>query len=92
MKSLCLMQCLLESLDFLQLCNFQCLFQPHDWDYFIGSDIVREDRECIIPDINRSYHWSTMGFHVKASFSAEYFYLSRYLNKEPNVKLQPVEK
>ena len=64
--------------------------KEHDWDYFIGSDIVQAKRECIVPEINRSYHWATMGFHVKASYFSEHSYLKRNLNRIENVQLRNI--
>ncbi|RXG54285.1 Protein O-linked-mannose beta-1,2-N-acetylglucosaminyltransferase 1, partial [Armadillidium vulgare] len=64
----------------------------HDWDYFIGSKFVQRDRDCIVPDINRSYHWSTKGFHLTASYASEILFLSRTMNSDPKVKLYPLDR
>ncbi|KAL7636347.1 UNVERIFIED_CONTAM: hypothetical protein RMT77_013106 [Armadillidium vulgare] len=62
-----------------------------EWDYLLGTSIIQKDRECIIPDVNRSYHWASGGVHFSAFFS-EVLYMSRTLNQNPNVVLKPLQR
>lgn len=46
----------------------------------------RKDRECIIPDISRTYHFGASGLNVNPYMQSSYF-SAHALNTEPNVKL-----
>ncbi|XP_068227740.1 protein O-linked-mannose beta-1,2-N-acetylglucosaminyltransferase 1-like [Palaemon carinicauda] len=59
----------------------------HDWDHFMSSAIIRRDRECVIPDINRSYHGGATGLHLSASYATEKDFLNRTFNLLPSVTL-----
>nr|XP_027225317.1 uncharacterized protein LOC113817446 [Penaeus vannamei] len=59
----------------------------HDWDHFMDTDILRRGRECIIPDINRSYHGGAIGAHLTASWATEKDFLNRTYNLDPEVVL-----
>lgn len=47
---------------------------------------IRKGRECIIPDISRTYHFGTSGVNMHAYFQELYF-KKHALNTETNVKL-----
>ncbi|XP_042861866.1 uncharacterized protein LOC122247006 isoform X1 [Penaeus japonicus] len=57
----------------------------HDWDHFMDTDILRRGRECVIPDINRSYHGGAVGVHLSASWATEKDFLNRTYNLDPDV-------
>ncbi|XP_037787988.1 uncharacterized protein LOC119583528 isoform X2 [Penaeus monodon] len=59
----------------------------HDWDHFMDTGILRRGRECIIPDINRSYHGGSVGAHLTASWATEKDFLNRTYNLDPEVVL-----
>ncbi|CAL4066326.1 unnamed protein product, partial [Meganyctiphanes norvegica] len=58
-----------------------------DWDYMMGSGVFRNGRDCLVPDINRSYHGGVMGTHFTPSFSTERDYLAKTYNTIPDVQL-----
>ncbi|RXG67768.1 Protein O-linked-mannose beta-1,2-N-acetylglucosaminyltransferase 1, partial [Armadillidium vulgare] len=62
-----------------------------DWDYFIGSELIMNKMEILIPDINRSYHWAIGGVHNKGSLGAEEAYLSRTINRKTNVSYMALD-
>ncbi|CAL4063983.1 unnamed protein product, partial [Meganyctiphanes norvegica] len=64
----------------------------HDWDHVISSPVIRQGRECLVPDINRSYHGGIMGHHASASYRFEKNYLNRTINKLPYVKIMDTSK
>ncbi|XP_064103199.1 protein O-linked-mannose beta-1,2-N-acetylglucosaminyltransferase 1-like isoform X2 [Macrobrachium nipponense] len=59
----------------------------HDWDHFVSSDIIRRNRECVVPDVNRSYHGGATGLHLSASYATEKDFLNRTYNTENDVSL-----
>ena len=63
--------------------------QTFDWDVFLRLDSNRLDRDCIIPDISRTYHFGYVGNHVSAGMQFAYFY-DHALNTVPDVKLKNV--
>ena len=46
----------------------------------------KKGRECIIPDISRTYHFGAKGLNV-GSFMQQIYFKKHSLNKERNVKL-----
>jgi len=67
--------------------------KPHefvDWDMWMRAEFNRKGRECIIPDISRTYHFGGKGLNVGGLMQALYFE-KHTLNTEPHVKLD-VEK
>lgn len=61
-----------------------------DWDMWMRASFNRKERECIIPDISRTYHFGGKGLNVGGAMQALYFE-KHTLNTEPHVKLD-VEK
>ncbi|EDO45785.1 predicted protein [Nematostella vectensis] len=57
-----------------------------DWDMWMRLPEIRKGRECIIPDISRTYHFGTKGLNMHPLFQELYF-KKHALNTEPNVKL-----
>lgn len=47
--------------------------RTHDWDMWIRMDSIRKGRECIIPDISRTYHFGSTGTNINAYFQNLYF-------------------
>ena len=54
----------------------------------LGSN--RKGRDCIIPDVPRTYHFGYVGNHVGANMQFAYFY-DHALNTVPDVRLRNVE-
>ena len=51
------------------------------WDIWMRRDENRKGRECIIPDISRTYHFGGKGSNINKNDQKKYF-KSRALNKE----------
>lgn len=63
--------------------------KPHqsaDWDMWMRLPSIIKGRECIIPDISRTYHFGAKGLNV-GSFMQNVYFKHHALNKETNVKL-----
>ena len=56
-----------------------------DWDMWMRLPENRLDRECIIPDISRTYHFGSKGLNMHPYFQEMYF-KKHALNTEQNVK------
>ena len=60
--------------DFLDGCGFFiCIIiifflQIWDWDMWMRKSDVRRHRECIIPDVPRTYHFGASGLNMNAYF------------------------
>ena len=57
-----------------------------DWDMWMRGPDQRKDRECIIPDISRTYHFGAKGLNINPYFQSHYF-SKHALNTQTNVKL-----
>lgn len=53
--------------------NWPSSTQPHDWDMWIRSAPIRRGRECIIPDVSRTFHFGSSGTNINAYFQRQYF-------------------
>lgn len=47
--------------------------RQHDWDMWIRTNEVRKARECIIPDISRTFHFGSTGTNINSYFQKQYF-------------------
>lgn len=56
-----------------------------DWDIWMRNDRIKKGRECIIPDISRTYHFGAKGQHINVIIQ-ESLYKTRSLNNVANVK------
>ena len=61
-----------------------------DWDMWMRLPENRLERECIIPDISRTYHFGSKGLNMHPYFQEMYF-KKHALNTETNVRFD-VEK
>lgn len=52
---------------------------------------VRKGRECVIPDVSRTYHFGSGGIHVNSYYQALY-YGKHSFNTQPIARLKDVEK
>lgn len=60
--------------------------QPHDWDMWIRTQSIRKNRECIIPDISRTFHFGSIGTNINSYFQNQYFSKHAFytnINKSP---------
>jgi len=56
-----------------------------DWDMWMRMQANRKGRECIIPDISRTYHFGAKGLNMNAFFQDLYF-TKHALNTQTGVK------
>lgn len=62
-----------------------------DWDMWMRTPMIRKDRECIIPDISRTYHFGSKGLNINPYFQELYFQKHSLMAK-PNVKLKDIDR
>lgn len=62
-----------------------------DWDMWMRHDMIRKSRECVIPDISRTYHFGSTGLNVNPYFQEIYFQ-SHKLQSKPNVRLRDIDR
>ena len=56
-----------------------------NWDMWIRSAKLK-GRECIIPDVSRTFHFGSKGLHM-SQFFHELYFEEHAFNKEPYVKI-----
>lgn len=61
----------------------------YDWDMWMRSPDQRRGRECIIPDMSRTYHFGSSGVNMNDYFQSAYFD-KHALVRESNVVLRNV--
>ncbi|MBN3315614.1 PMGT1 acetylglucosaminyltransferase, partial [Atractosteus spatula] len=61
-----------------------------DWDMWMRMPEQRKSRECIIPDVSRSYHFGIIGLNMNGYFHEVYFKKHKF-NTVPNVQLKNVD-
>ena len=44
-----------------------------DWDMWMRLNDVRRGRECVIPDVSRTYHFGSSGLNMNSYFHDIYF-------------------
>ncbi|XP_046355401.1 protein O-linked-mannose beta-1,2-N-acetylglucosaminyltransferase 1-like [Haliotis rufescens] len=60
-----------------------------DWDMWMRSSFIRKDRECVIPDVSRTYHFGSKGLNMNPYFQEIYF-KKHSLVTFSNVKLKNI--
>ena len=60
-----------------------------DWDMWMRLPQIRRGRECIIPDVSRTYHFGATGLNMNTFFQDAYF-AKHTLNTQPDVQLKDV--
>ncbi|XP_034003097.1 protein O-linked-mannose beta-1,2-N-acetylglucosaminyltransferase 1 [Trematomus bernacchii] len=60
-----------------------------DWDMWMRMPEQRKGRECVIPDVSRSYHFGIIGLNMNGYFHEVYFKKHKF-NTVPNVQLKNV--
>ena len=58
-----------------------------DWDMWMRDGQQRKGRECIIPDISRTYHFGARGLNV-SPYMQELMLMKRAFNKKTNIKFR----
>uniref|UniRef100_A0A8C2V383 Protein O-linked-mannose beta-1,2-N-acetylglucosaminyltransferase n=1 Tax=Chinchilla lanigera TaxID=34839 RepID=A0A8C2V383_CHILA len=61
-----------------------------DWDIWMRMPEQRRGRECVIPDVSRSYHFGIIGLNMNGYFHEAYFKKHKF-NTVPSVQLQNVD-
>lgn len=51
---------------------------------------IRQNRECIVPDVSRTYHFGSSGLNMNSYFQDVYFKKHSF-NTKPYVKLKDIE-
>lgn len=62
-----------------------------DWDMWMRKPTVRKERECVIPDVPRAYHFGASGLNMNSYFQEHYF-RKRALNNLANIQLLDVDR
>ncbi|KAL8570719.1 hypothetical protein ACOMHN_039154 [Nucella lapillus] len=44
-----------------------------DWDMWMRTNAIRQNRECIIPDVSRTFHFGSKGLNMNPYFQDLYF-------------------
>ncbi|XP_065206795.1 protein O-linked-mannose beta-1,2-N-acetylglucosaminyltransferase 1-like isoform X2 [Planococcus citri] len=70
--------------------NWPTVDKYWDWDMWMRSSSVRKDRECIVPEVSRTYHFGSLGLNVNTFFQDMYF-KSHSFNVQKQVKLKNVD-
>lgn len=52
-----------------------------DWDMWMRLDVIRKGRECIIPDVSRTYHFGASGLNMNPYFQV---YVDKYSERDIN--------
>ncbi|KAI5614606.1 protein O-linked-mannose beta-1,2-N-acetylglucosaminyltransferase 1, partial [Silurus asotus] len=60
-----------------------------DWDMWMRMPEQRKGRECVIPDVSRSYHFGIVGLNMNGYFHEVYFKKHKF-NTVPNVQLRNI--
>lgn len=78
--------------------NFVAYFQTtkkkekaYDWDMWLRQPEIRKNRECIIPDVSRTFHFGTKGLNMNTNFHDKYFKKHAF-NRQPDVRLHDVDR
>lgn len=61
-----------------------------DWDMWMRTDYIRKGRECVIPDISRTFHFGKSGTNMNPYFHDRYF-KKHILNRKGNAILNNVD-
>ncbi|ROL55496.1 Protein O-linked-mannose beta-1,2-N-acetylglucosaminyltransferase 1 [Anabarilius grahami] len=61
-----------------------------DWDMWMRMPEQRKGRECVIPDVSRSYHFGIIGLNMNGYFHEVYFKKHKF-NTIPNVPMKNVD-
>ncbi|CAM4625415.1 hypothetical protein PO909_005631 [Leuciscus waleckii] len=61
-----------------------------DWDMWMRMPEQRKGRECVIPDVSRSYHFGIIGLNMNGYFHEVYFKKHKF-NTIPNVQMKNID-
>lgn len=60
-----------------------------DWDMWMRLPDVRKGRECIVPDVSRTFHFGSSGLNMNSYFQDMYFKKHAF-NTDPSARLKNV--
>jgi len=61
-----------------------------DWDMWMRLDEIRKGRECVVPDVSRTYHFGSSGLNMNSYFQDVYFKKHSF-NTERHVELRDID-
>ncbi|XP_022239615.1 protein O-linked-mannose beta-1,2-N-acetylglucosaminyltransferase 1-like isoform X2 [Limulus polyphemus] len=61
-----------------------------DWDMWMRLPDIRKGRECIIPDVSRTYHFGSSGLNMNSYFQDVYFKKHAF-NTLPNIQIKDID-
>ena len=62
-----------------------------DWDMWMRLPDVRRQRECVVPDVSRTYHFGSQGLNMNSYFQDIYFKKHAF-NTQSKVRLNDVDR
>ncbi|XP_037773426.1 protein O-linked-mannose beta-1,2-N-acetylglucosaminyltransferase 1-like [Penaeus monodon] len=65
--------------------------KEHDWDVWLRSTEMRAGRECVVPDVSRTFHNGVAGAHVNGILTQSQF-AGHGVTADANIRLKDVEK
>ncbi|XP_050717401.1 protein O-linked-mannose beta-1,2-N-acetylglucosaminyltransferase 1-like [Eriocheir sinensis] len=65
--------------------------KDHDWDIWFRSTEVRGGRECVVPDVSRTYHAGATGAHINGLLS-HIFFTAHPVTSTTDIKIQNVHR
>jgi beta-1,2-N-acetylglucosaminyltransferase len=61
-----------------------------DWDMWMRLEEVRRGRECIVPEVSRTYHFGSSGLNMNSYFQDVYFKKHAF-NTKRDIEIQSVD-
>ena len=61
-----------------------------DWDMWMRLPDIRKGRECVVPDVSRTYHFGSSGLNMNSYFQDVYFKKHAF-NTNPDVEIKDIE-
>ncbi|KAK3865366.1 hypothetical protein Pcinc_029025 [Petrolisthes cinctipes] len=65
--------------------------EKHDWDVWLRSSAVRGSRECVVPDVSRTFHYGVSGEHIQGVLTHAHF-TAHVITATPAIRLQNVHR
>ena len=62
-----------------------------DWDMWMRLNDIRKGRECIVPDVSRTYHFGSSGLNMNSYFQDVYFKKHAF-NTESYVEIADIDR
>ncbi|KJE97045.1 mannoside acetylglucosaminyltransferase 1, variant 1 [Capsaspora owczarzaki ATCC 30864] len=60
------------------------------WDLWLREDSQRKGRQCIMPDVSRTFHFGRRGLNVDNDHFYNAYFANHNFNTDPNAVLQPI--